>query len=75
MVCNGVMLTKFCFVLYRYTWFTTNMSYTPHSQFTGYDEFKVVARDRGGLYSKELSVQAAVLKNPCVNGGLCKGKS
>ncbi|XP_038050876.1 uncharacterized protein LOC119724026 [Patiria miniata] len=54
-------------------WITTTFTYTPNTNYHGKDSFLVLADDRSGAKSQLLEVQIAVLVNPCINDGVCRG--
>jgi hypothetical protein len=38
------------------------------------DVFKIIIEDSGGMYSDILTVNVAVLENPCTSNSTCVGK-
>ncbi|XP_022102001.1 uncharacterized protein LOC110985344 [Acanthaster planci] len=55
------------------SWTTSTFTYTPNSNYHGRDSFRVLVEDRSQAVSQLLEVQIAVLVNPCINEGICRG--
>ncbi|XP_022105060.1 uncharacterized protein LOC110986994 [Acanthaster planci] len=55
------------------SWTTSRFSYAPNPNYHGRDSFLVLVEDQSGAVSQLLEVQIAVLANPCINDGICRG--
>ncbi|XP_022103297.1 uncharacterized protein LOC110986025 [Acanthaster planci] len=55
------------------TWIVSRFTYAPYPNYHGRDSFLVLVEDQLGAVSQLLEVQIAVLVNPCINGGICRG--
>ena len=55
------------------SWVSSTFTYTPNHNFHGKDSFLVLSKDESGAVSQLLTIQIAVLVNPCINEGVCGG--
>ncbi|XP_038062441.1 uncharacterized protein LOC119732930 [Patiria miniata] len=55
------------------SWTTSTFTYAPNPNYHGRDSFLVLAEDLSGAVSQLLEVQIAVLVNPCIHEGVCRG--
>ncbi|XP_038050728.1 uncharacterized protein LOC119723897 [Patiria miniata] len=55
------------------SWTTSMYTYAPNPNYHGRDSFLVLAEDLSGAMSQILEVQIAVLTNPCIHEGICRG--
>ncbi|XP_033637723.1 uncharacterized protein LOC117298529 [Asterias rubens] len=52
---------------------SSTFSYTPDHNFHGKDIVLVLSEDKSGAVSQLLTIEIAVLVNPCINEGVCGG--
>ncbi|XP_071798137.1 uncharacterized protein [Asterias amurensis] len=55
------------------SWVSSLFTYTPYHNFHGKDSFLVLSVDKSGAVSQLLTIEIAVLLNPCLNEGVCGG--
>ena len=55
------------------SWVSSTFSYAPNHNFHGKDSVLVLSEDKSGAVSQLLTIEIAVLINPCINGGVCGG--
>ena len=55
------------------SWVSSTFSYTPDHNFHGKDIVLVLSEDKSGAVSQLLTIEIAVLVNPCINEGVCGG--
>ncbi|XP_033637389.1 uncharacterized protein LOC117298318 isoform X2 [Asterias rubens] len=57
----------------KMSWVSSTFSYAPNHNFHGKDIVLVLSEDKSGAVSQLLTIEIAVLINPCINGGVCGG--